>query len=189
MTSLTTPCTNLEDGLRCKQRGGTPVTHRRSTQNPMWGAGETGILAGREFTPRGPVLEDRAQEHMRIVPLRWLTYRGRKGPVTVLSLEGHYPNYLHHTHQACLGPPWDNTSWQYTGAGLRRWPHSRRRGISNRSVRFTAQRHGIHHSVCASPDRVRVVGSRIPRRQAGMNGFHTPRLTNRRGSDQLLAIP
>ena len=31
--------------------------------------------------------------------------------------------------------------------------------------------------------------TQIPRRQAGMNIFHTPRLINRRGSDQLLAIP
>ena len=63
---------------------GTPVTHRRSTQNPMWGAGEEFSL-GENSRRAGPALEDRAQEHMRIVPLRWLSKGGREGPVTVGS--------------------------------------------------------------------------------------------------------
>ena len=61
---------------------GTPVTHRRSTQNPMWGAGEEFSLGENSRRARPGLEKTGPKKHVRIVPLRWLTYGCRKRPVT-----------------------------------------------------------------------------------------------------------
>ena len=62
-------------------RGETSHTPEEYAESDVgsWG----GILAGREFTPRRPGLgKTGPKKHVRIVPLRWLTYGCRKRPVT-----------------------------------------------------------------------------------------------------------
>ena len=59
---------------------GTPVTHRRSTQNPMWGAGEEFSLGENSRRARPGLEKTGPKRHVRICPLAGLLTGGVSGP-------------------------------------------------------------------------------------------------------------
>lgn len=139
-------------------------THRRSTQNPMWGAWDAGDLAGRDFTPPArPGLARAPRSLSPFIPQRAECLMGRRRPVTESAI------FLttNLTHTKHVGPPHGKIpcvkrpTRGYAAGLLSRW-----RGGANQSVARSYVRECTHCTMLLAGHEtrtiVRVVGRSDP---------------------------
>ena len=139
-------------------------THRRSTQNPMWGAWDAGDLAGRDFTPPArPGLARAPRSLSPFIPQRAERLMDRRRPVTESAI------FLttNLTHTKHVGPPHGKIpcvkrpTRGYAAGLLSRW-----RGGANQSVARSYVRECTHCTMLLAGHEtrtiVRVVGRSDP---------------------------